>query len=437
MVKSGKMPTVVPKGASTVIKGFVHTGVNRLHQLAIFVPNLENSLAECIDIKETLITVPKASCCSISIPIQNITDHDIVIKRSTIVEQLFKVQSVITLPYQADRSENLFQASKVETDSVEAKVLNMAAYNQEKVSEPSDSWEPEVDICTKGLSDDQVRQNKKPLKADCHSFSRTDDDIGCAPDLEMDIRLVDTEPIRKTNSSIPPPSFKEVKDYLYDLMSKGFIRKSCSSYSSPVVCVRKKEGTLRLYIDYHELNSKSQKDRQPLPRIQDALNNPKGNNWFTLLDQGKTYHQGFIKEESRPLTAFITPWGLYEWIRIPVGLSGAPGCFQNFMETSLADLRDVRKVLKRLHSKGIKLKSSKCELFRQEVRYLGHKITKEGYSMDARDTEAVQSLKDKQPSKVGEVRQILGFISYYRKYIPDFSRRAKLIYGLLKQDEQS
>ena len=146
------MHTVVPKGASTVIKVFVHTGVNRLHQLALFVPNLENSLAECIGIQETLITVPKGSCCSISIPIQNITDHDIVIKRSTTVGQLFTVQSVITLPYQADRSENLFQASKMETDSVEAEVLNMAADNQEKVSEPSDSWEPEFDLCTKELS---------------------------------------------------------------------------------------------------------------------------------------------------------------------------------------------------------------------------------------------------------------------------------------------
>ena len=228
----------------------------------------------------------------------------------------------------------------------------------------------------------------------------------------MNIRLVTTEPVRKTYLSIPPSLFKEVKDYLYDLMSKRFIRKSCSSYSSPVVCVRKKDGTLRLCIDYCELNLKSQKDRQPLPRIQDALNNLKGNSWFTLLDQGKAYHQGFIKEESRPLTAFITPWGLYEWIRIPFGLSGAPGCFQNFMESNLADLRDeicipylddllvfsktfqqhlgdVRKVLKRLHSKGIKLKLSKCEQFMEEARYLGHRITKEGYSMDARDKEAV------------------------------------------------
>ena len=123
VVKSGKTHTVIPEGASTVIKGFVHTGVNRLHQLAIFVPNLESSLVDCIDMKETLITVPNGSCCSFSIPIQNITDHDVVNKRSTITSQLFTVQSVITLSYQADRSENLFQASKVATE--EAEVLNM------------------------------------------------------------------------------------------------------------------------------------------------------------------------------------------------------------------------------------------------------------------------------------------------------------------------
>ena len=91
-------------------------------------------MVDCIDIKETLITVPKGSCCSISIPIQYITDHDVVIKRGTITGQLFTVQSVITLPYQADRSENLnlFQASKVATE--EAEVLNMNADNQEKES---------------------------------------------------------------------------------------------------------------------------------------------------------------------------------------------------------------------------------------------------------------------------------------------------------------
>ena len=221
--------------------------------------------------------------------------------------------------------------------------------------------------------------------------------------------------------------YREVKDYIFDLVQKGWIKKSNSAYSSPVVCVRKKDGSLRLCIDYRELNSKTQKERQPIPRIQDALNTLRGKKWFTLLDQGKAYHQGFMDPDSQHLTAFITPWGLYEWLRIFFGLTGAPGCFQQFMETCLSDLRDdiclpylddclvfsatfdqhigdVRRVLRRLREKGIKLKPSKCDMFKRKVRYLGHKVSKDGYCMDDSDKTAVLALKGKSPGTVGELR---------------------------------
>ncbi len=255
--------------------------------------------------------------------------------------------------------------------------------------------------------------------------------------------------------SIPRPLYEEVKDYLRELLAKGWITKSKSPYSSPIVCVRKKDSSLRLCCDFRKLNAKSIPSSQPIPRIQDALDSLGGSRWFTVLDQGKAYHQGFIKQEYQHMTAFVTPWGLYEWTRIPFVLSGAPGAFQTFMEESLDGLRDkfclpylddilvysrtfedhvehVRQVLRRLQGKGIKLKPKKCNLFRKQVRYLGQMVSEVGYTIDPADKEAVLALKSKRPSTIGEVRKLLGFIGYYRKYVPDFARKARPLFDLLQ-----
>ncbi|CAB3993128.1 Retrovirus-related Pol poly from transposon [Paramuricea clavata] len=327
-------------------------------------------------------------------------------------------------------------------------------------TEPSylESEEPRLpDVDLSGLTPEQRREATKMLYEEADAFAMDDEDVGCIEGLQMNIHLTDDQPVQKNYLSIPRPLYPEVKAYIEDLLNRNFIRKSKSPFSSSVVCVRKKDGGLRLCVDYRALNQKTVPDRHPIPRIQETLDNLGGNHWFSVLDQGKAYHQGFMDRDSQPLTAFITPWGLYEWTRIPFGLMNAPANFQRFMENCLGDLRDkicipylddvivfsktfkehvqhLQEVLQRLKSHGVKLKPKKCNLFKNEVSFLGRIVSGNGYQMDPKATEAVEKLKGVIPKTVGEVRKIMGLLGVYRRSIENFSKIAKPLYDLLNRD---
>ena len=317
------------------------------------------------------------------------------------------------------------------------------------------SWLPEVNL--NGLTAEQKEQGKQLLIEEADAFASSDHDIGCISEFEMDIRLTSDQPVQKNYISIPRPLYPEVKGYIEDLLNRGFIRKSKSPFSSRVVCVRKKDGGMRLCIDYRELNKKTVPDRHPIPWIQEALDTLGGKSWFSVLDQGKAYHQGFIGEKSQPLTAFVTPWGLYKWVHIPFGLMNAPANFQRFMEKCLRELRDeiyipylddvtvfsetfsehiehLHKVLCRLKSYGMKLKPRKCVLFKHKVSFLGRVITQDGYRIDPKATSSVTMMKNLKPRTVGEVRRLKGLPGVYRRHIKNFAQTAKTIYDLLNND---
>ena len=475
--KIGRQRVVLAPGGSSVLRCFVRPGYAAGGEIAIFVPDISIEWEDLVEMPESLVSLDKGAICSFKIPIKNKTTRSISLHPGQVVGHLKSVKSIVTLRppetyAQVKKTSCVHETGKV-GDSVTLNdvsfrngptndegekgkydgMVGMVAHDS-CPSNDGESWDPEIELDETVLTPDQVSKVREMLREECKAFSVNDDDIGCVPDLQLDLDLLDKTPVRKTYNSVPPPLYAEVKDYILDLVNKGWIQKSTSPWSSPMVCVRKRDSSLRLCIDYRALNAQCSHSRRPIGRLQNALDNMKGNAWFSVLDQGKAYHQGFVKPEHRPYTAFISPWGLWEWVRIPMGISGAPGCFQEFMENTLWDLRDkncipylddclvfsrtfedhledVRAVLRCLSRKGVKLKPRKCVIFRKEVRFLGQLVNKEGSRMDPADFEAVRKLKDEKPKTVGDVRKMVGLLGYFRKYIAKFSQRAKPLYDLL------
>lgn len=283
-------------------------------------------------------------------------------------------------------------------------------------------------------------------------FYQEGEGLGITPTIQHRIIMEDPTPIAQAYRRIPPYLWTELKDHLEDLLKKGIIVESKSDFASPIVIVRKKTGEMRMCVDYRKVNQSVRRDAYPLPRIEETLELMHGAQYFSTLDLTAAYNQIEVDPRDQHITAFTTPLGLYEYSRMPFGLSNSPATFQRLMgrvfreemlRILLCYLDDILLYSQsidnhierleiafiRLRQHNLKLEPKKCSLFCTTVKFLGHVLTPDGVQTDPDKLRAVSEWP--RPLTLQEVRQFMGLASYYRRFVKGFATVAAPLYQLV------
>jgi Reverse transcriptase (RNA-dependent DNA polymerase)/RNase H-like domain found in reverse transcriptase len=275
------------------------------------------------------------------------------------------------------------------------------------------------------------------------AISQHEFDYGHTAAIQCQIQLKpgEEEPVRLKARPLNPAQEASMKKQIEEWERSNIIEKTQSPWAFPMVGVKKKDSdSLRWCVDYRLLNRKTVKDAYPLSSIENNLHKLQGAKYFTTLDSAGAYHELEIHPESREYTAFITPFGQYQFARMPFGLSNAGACYSRLValalqylpgDFALAYLDDIilfsksvedhlyqlRQVLDLHRQFGMKLKLSKCKVLQEQVEYLGHLVSEDGIRMIPGYVDKILSWPLPQTGK--QLKPFLGFIGYYRGFIPD------------------
>ena len=304
--------------------------------------------------------------------------------------------------------------------------------------------------------DAKVAKQARSLLAEYHDlFSLEKNEIRHTKAAEHIIELKDpdTTPFKEGFRRILPPQVDEVREHLKLMLDVGAIRPSNSPWCNAVVLIRKKDGSLRFCIDIRRLNSLTKKDSHPLPRICETLDSLVGAAYFSTYDLTSGFWQVPMAEESKQFMAFtLGSMGLFECDRMPFGLCNAPVTFQRLMQNCLGELnltycliylddvivysktpeehlQRMRVIFDCLWEHGLKLKPTKCDLFRMELIYLAHHMNKDGVKPSKKNVASIVACS---PLKTyTDIRSFTGVVGHYRRFIKGFAHIAAHLYDLI------
>ena len=350
------------------------------------------------------------------------------------------------------------------------KTLPEIPYNTAFICSPADVPGPcKMQLQDKTITTD-IRQKLEELCEEYgEAFSKNNKDIGRTELVKMDIDTGDSPLVSSRPYTLPLKHYEWVQREIESLEHAGVITKSMSKWASPIIVVSKKSAPVeppkrRLCVDFRKVNelqqevitagkTKGQISIHPLPKIDEMYVKLKGTKVFSTIYLRSGYHHIALSKSSRAKTAFVTPFGKYEFLMVPFRLAQAPAYFQLllnkvlkglkftmtylddiilFSQNELQHLENLEIVFSHLWVAGLKMKHSKCDFFKSEIHYLGHLISPEGISPLPNKLDSIKHMPSLNSMK--EIKQFLGLTGYYRKFVPRFADISRPLTTLMKKD---